>query len=75
MPGFQNLADLYPIIMICTQAGVTPLTLDFLKDCGRTDTHVIRNTFQRFQNLPVNFYKRKDDCTAHLRTCARKKHR
>ncbi len=26
--------------VICTQAGVTPLTLEFLTSCGRTDTHV-----------------------------------
>ncbi|MEN8220541.1 MAG: plasmid replication protein, CyRepA1 family [Pseudomonadota bacterium] len=52
--------------VVCTQAIITPLTLDFLKDCEREDIHVVRNNHQRFKGQPVGFYGNKADCMAHI---------
>ncbi|MEN8220536.1 MAG: plasmid replication protein, CyRepA1 family [Pseudomonadota bacterium] len=52
--------------VICAQAQITPLTLDFLKDCGRSDIHVIRNDYQRYKELSVDLFAQKADCRMQL---------
>jgi hypothetical protein len=64
--------------VICCQAQITSLTIDFLKACGREDIHVIRNEYQRYgvdrkdengkpiERLPVDIYSQKADCEAYL---------
>jgi hypothetical protein len=52
--------------VICCQAQITSLTIDFLKACGREDIHVIRNESQRYAGLPVDIYSKKADCSAYL---------
>ncbi|MEN8220634.1 MAG: hypothetical protein ABFS56_30645, partial [Pseudomonadota bacterium] len=48
--------------VIGAQAQITSLTIDFLKACGREAIHIVRNEYQRFKGLPVDFYIKETDC-------------
>ncbi|MFK5893621.1 MAG: hypothetical protein QM504_10405 [Pseudomonadota bacterium] len=52
--------------LIGAQDGISTLTLDFLKSCGREDIHSTLNTYQRFKGLPIDLFLDKADCTARL---------
>jgi hypothetical protein len=54
-------------IAICAQAGITELTRDFMKSCGR-EIFVVHNSFKRFEGLLVDFFMHKDDCMARLKS-------
>lgn len=42
--------------VIVAQDGITSLTIDFLKSCGRTDICVERNTFKPFKDVPLDWH-------------------
>ncbi|MEN8218489.1 MAG: plasmid replication protein, CyRepA1 family [Pseudomonadota bacterium] len=52
--------------VVCAQAQITELTWDFLKSCERDDIHVVRNDFQRYRSLPLDFFSVKADCVEEL---------
>jgi hypothetical protein len=58
--------------VFCCQAQITKLTLDFLRDSGRFDAHVIRNKSQRYEGFPVELLEQKADCAVRLMQCIEK---
>jgi hypothetical protein len=52
--------------LIGAQDGISQLSVDFLKSCGRDDIHSTLNTYQRFKGLPIDLFLDKADCTARL---------
>jgi hypothetical protein len=52
--------------VFCCQAQITKLTLDFLRDSGRFDVHVIRNKFQRYEGFKVEALEHEADCATRL---------
>jgi hypothetical protein len=51
---------------IGVQAQITHLSYDFLRFCERDDPYLIRNTYQRFDDHPVAWYRSKEDCINQL---------
>jgi hypothetical protein len=58
--------------VFCCQAQITKLTLDFLRDSGRFDAHVIRNKSQRYEGFSVELLEQKADCAVRLMQCIEK---
>ncbi|MEN8173632.1 MAG: plasmid replication protein, CyRepA1 family, partial [Chloroflexota bacterium] len=47
--------------VICCQAQITQVTMEFLRVCGREDIHVIRNESQRYEGLKTDLFAKKAD--------------
>ena len=52
--------------VVGAQDGISQLSIDFLKSCGRDNIHSTLNTYQRFKGLPIDLFVDKADCTARL---------